>query len=232
SSEPVNRSFYNGSSALFSSLLILLLVNSGLSLELHFYKSSCPQAELVVKTIMKQEFKRDSSIAAGLLRLHFHDCFVRVRFKSSLSWFFKCAHSVGFCHCGFFANRLYNFIGTGRADPTLDPGVLGFLMKKCPRPVTQIFNISKDPTVFMTPTSKTPFKLDSSFYQGVLNGEAVLQLDQGLAFTDVTQKLAAEYIQQPNVFRCKFARAIIKLGNVGVLQGQQGEIRLNCRRVN
>ncbi|KAF8376845.1 hypothetical protein HHK36_031486 [Tetracentron sinense] len=80
------------------------------------------------------------------------------------------AHSIGFCHCGFFVDRLYNFEGTGLPDPDLDPGLLDSLQKKCPIPINQIFNISIDPTVFMTPMTKTPFTLDSSFYCGVLDG--------------------------------------------------------------
>ncbi|KAF8409501.1 hypothetical protein HHK36_005577 [Tetracentron sinense] len=142
------------------------------------------------------------------------------------------AHSIGFCHCGFFVDRLYNFEGTGLPDPDLDPGLLDSLQKKCPIPINQIFNISIDPTVFMTPMTKTPFNLDSSFYRGVLDGKAILQLDQELAFTDVTRTLALTYINKPNVFRQKFSKAMIKLGNVNVLTGQQGEIRLNCRRIN
>ncbi|KAF8409504.1 hypothetical protein HHK36_005580 [Tetracentron sinense] len=81
------------------------------------------------------------------------------------------AHNIGFCHCGFFVNRLYNFEGTGLPDPDLDPGLLDSLQKKCPIPINQIFNISIDPTVFMTPMTKTPFTLDSSFYCGCLTGK-------------------------------------------------------------
>ncbi|KAK9267484.1 hypothetical protein L1049_009910 [Liquidambar formosana] len=84
----------------------------------------------------------------------------------------------------------------------------------------------------MTPTSNTPFRLDSSFYRGVLQEEAVLQLDQELAFTDLTRKMALDCVNRPNIFRRKFAKAMMKLANVGVLTGQEGQIGPNCRRVN
>ncbi|XP_015886519.3 peroxidase 12 [Ziziphus jujuba] len=42
-----------------------------------FYENSCPQAEDIVRTQLKKVFKEDIGQAAGLLRLHFHDCFVQ-----------------------------------------------------------------------------------------------------------------------------------------------------------
>ncbi|KAJ7974024.1 Peroxidase [Quillaja saponaria] len=42
-----------------------------------FYDSSCPQLEDIVRKELKKVFKKDIGQAAGLLRLHFHDCFVQ-----------------------------------------------------------------------------------------------------------------------------------------------------------
>uniref|UniRef100_A0A7N0V2D8 peroxidase n=1 Tax=Kalanchoe fedtschenkoi TaxID=63787 RepID=A0A7N0V2D8_KALFE len=42
-----------------------------------FYKSSCPKLESIVRKQLKKVFKDDVGQAAGLLRLHFHDCFVQ-----------------------------------------------------------------------------------------------------------------------------------------------------------
>ena len=50
------------------------LVVKGLSWT--FYKSSCPKLETIVRSELKKIFKKDIGQAAGLLRLHFHDCFV------------------------------------------------------------------------------------------------------------------------------------------------------------
>lgn len=48
-------------------------------LKVGFYSSSCPTAENIVKSVVKEKFKSDHSITGALLRLHFHDCGVRVR---------------------------------------------------------------------------------------------------------------------------------------------------------
>ncbi|KAI3860728.1 hypothetical protein MKX03_014764 [Papaver bracteatum] len=142
------------------------------------------------------------------------------------------AHSIGFCHCVFFINRLYDFQGKkGEADPDLDPQLLIQLREKCPRPQgNQAFNLSQDNTVFMNPSSNTNFVLDNSFYTSVLEGKSLLQLDQGLAFTGLSSKLAEKYANDSQLFRNKFAKAMIKLGNI--VTAEEGEVRLDCRRIN
>ncbi|KAL1548820.1 peroxidase [Salvia divinorum] len=46
-------------------------------LKVGFYSSSCSRAESMIQEVVKQRFKTDRSITAALLRMHFHDCFVR-----------------------------------------------------------------------------------------------------------------------------------------------------------
>lgn len=45
----------------------------------NFYKDSCPLAEESVKSITWKHVSTNSALPAKLLRMHFHDCFVRVR---------------------------------------------------------------------------------------------------------------------------------------------------------
>ncbi|CAN1323296.1 Peroxidase 9 [Linum perenne] len=42
-----------------------------------YYKYSCPQANHIVVSVLEKVIDRDPRMAASLLRLHFHDCFVQ-----------------------------------------------------------------------------------------------------------------------------------------------------------
>ncbi|XP_047951277.1 LOW QUALITY PROTEIN: peroxidase 25-like [Salvia hispanica] len=42
-----------------------------------FYSSSCPKSESIVRSTVEKYFDKDPTLAAALLRLHFHDCFVQ-----------------------------------------------------------------------------------------------------------------------------------------------------------
>ncbi|XP_057444464.1 uncharacterized protein LOC130736681 [Lotus japonicus] len=52
-------------------------VCQGGSLRKQFYRKSCSQAEQIVKTTIQQHVSSRPELPAKLLRMHFHDCFVR-----------------------------------------------------------------------------------------------------------------------------------------------------------
>lgn len=43
----------------------------------NFHSTDCPKLEKVVREKLRKAFKKDIGLAAGLLRIHFHDCFVQ-----------------------------------------------------------------------------------------------------------------------------------------------------------
>lgn len=47
-------------------------------LAFRFYAQTCPNAESIVLSVVQDAIARDPTVAAALLRLHFHDCFVEV----------------------------------------------------------------------------------------------------------------------------------------------------------
>ena len=53
------------------------------SLQVGFYNANCSQAESIVRGVITSHFATDKSLPAALLRMHFHDCFVKVSVQLS-----------------------------------------------------------------------------------------------------------------------------------------------------
>ena len=64
--------------ALILGCLLLQASNSNAQLRPDFYFRTCPGVFLIVGKVIVEELGSDPRIAASLLRLHFHDCFVNV----------------------------------------------------------------------------------------------------------------------------------------------------------
>ncbi|KAG8372282.1 hypothetical protein BUALT_Bualt12G0050100 [Buddleja alternifolia] len=137
------------------------------------------------------------------------------------------AHTVGVAHCGFFQDRLADFQGTGKPDPTMDPGLAARLLRTCG---TASRPLNRDPTVFLD--QGTNFIVDNQFYNQTIFKKGIMQIDQELALDRSTAPLVRSFAKNENLFRQSFVKAMIKMSQIQVLTGKAGEIRRNCRVVN
>jgi peroxidase len=134
-------------------------------------------------------------------------------------------HTIGRGQCRFFTDRLYNFSNTGNPDSTLNTTYLQTLQSICPNggPGTNLTNL--DPT--------TPDTFDSNYYSNLQNGNG-FQSDQVLFSTSGadTISIVNSFINNQTLFFENFVASMIKMGNISVLTGSQGEIRTQCNAVN
>nr|CAG77503.1 peroxidase precursor [Raphanus sativus var. niger] len=135
-------------------------------------------------------------------------------------------HTFGKAQCQFVTPRLYNFNGTNRPDPSLNPTYLTQLRGLCPQNGIGTVLVNFDPV--------TPGGFDNQYYTNLRNGRGLIQSDQELFSTPraFTIPLVEQYSNNRLVFFQAFAEAMIRMGNLKPLTGTQGEIRRNCRVVN
>ncbi|KAL8095630.1 peroxidase 5-like [Apium graveolens] len=326
------------SGMLYNFLLVTLVLLSCSFIELKaqlqvgFYTQSCWLAEFIVKNEVRNAFMRDKGLAAGLVRMHFHDCFVRgcdasvlidstsansaekdspannpglrgfevidrakTMVEAACRGVVSCAdilafaardsiemtgglgydvpagrkdgriskaseataslppptnnvsqltqtfinkgltqeemvtlsgaHTIGRSHCTSFSNRLYSFNTTTMQDPSLDMTYAGQLKQQCPQGSTDVNLV-----VQMNPSS--PNTTDVNYYTDVLANRGLFTSDQTLLTNAATANQVSQNAGNPMLWRSKFAAAMVKMGQIGVLTGAAGEIRANCRVIN
>ncbi|CAA7400115.1 unnamed protein product [Spirodela intermedia] len=297
------------------------------SLKVGFYEKSCPQAQNVVRDVVSNALAANKGIGAGLIRLHFHDCFVRgcdasvllegrdsermhpanlnslrgfevvegakdllesqcpntvscadvlafaARDAAELLGGFRYkvpagrrdgrisrnsdadvlppptdsaetlrdrfaekglsledmvalsgAHSLGVSHCPSFSTRLYNFNATHPQDPSMDADLADYLKRRCPPPGTDRTTVSLD--------LATPNRLDVQYYRNLQRGRGLFTSDQTLWTSSLTADKVASFAEKPNGWAKKYAAAMVRMGAIDVLTGNEGEIRVKCAVVN
>lgn len=76
------------------------------------------------------------------------------------------------------------------------------------------------------------FKFDNMYFTNVMNNNGLLESDQALLADQRTSALVNSYSANPFLFSNDFAASMVKMGNLGVLTGQDGQIRKKCGSVN
>ncbi|KAL0351623.1 UNVERIFIED_CONTAM: Peroxidase 12, partial [Sesamum calycinum] len=291
-----------------------------------YYDSSCPKLESIVRKQLKNVFKNDIGQAAGLLRLHFHDCFVQgcdgsvlldgsasgpseqaappnlslraeafriddlrrrvhdkcVRVVSCAEFLALAArdavflsggpdyevplgrrdslnfattaatlanlpppssnttalltslatknftttdvvalsggHTIGISHCTSFTNRLYP-----TQDPIMDKSFAKNLKTTCP-----LAN-SNNTTVL---DIRSPNTFDNKYYVDLMNRQGLFTSDQDLYTDSRTRGIVTGFAVNQTLFFEKFVNAMVKMSQLNVLTGREGEVRGNCSARN
>ncbi|XP_010523397.1 PREDICTED: peroxidase 44-like [Tarenaya hassleriana] len=123
-------------------------------------------------------------------------------------------HSVGVARCSLFQDRL--------RDPAMDPSLNFMLRNTCSGP--------NDPLVFLD--QLTPLTVDNGLYIESLRQRAILRIDQSLALDVSTRAFVLSFASSNTLFARRFTQAMVKMGTIGVLTGNEGEIRRSCRVFN
>ncbi|XP_066313307.1 cationic peroxidase SPC4-like [Miscanthus floridulus] len=293
----------------------------GLSFD--FYKKSCPKAESIVREFLSSAVRQNVGLAAALIRLHFHDCFVqgcdasvlldstptqpseqlsppnltlrpaafkavndiRARLQQACGRVVSCAdivalaaresvalgggpaykvplgrrdglapasnatvlgalppptskvptllsflakinldvtdlvalsggHTVGIAHCSSFDNRLFP-----TQDPTLNKCFAGQLYGTCPTNTTVNTTVND---------VRTPNTFDNKYYVDLLNREGLFTSDQDLLTNATTRPIVTKFAVDQNAFFEQFVYSYVKMGQIDVLTGSQGQVRANC----
>ncbi|XWS68318.1 hypothetical protein CRYUN_Cryun04dG0080100 [Craigia yunnanensis] len=136
-------------------------------------------------------------------------------------------HTIGTSACQFFSYRLYNFTANG-PDPSINPAFVSQLQSLCPQNGDGSRRIDLD--------TGSGGRFDTSYFNNLRNGRGILESDQKLWTDASTRTIVQGFLSvagiPPLTFSVEFGRSMIKMSNIGVKTGTNGEIRKVCSAVN
>ncbi|KAI3810578.1 hypothetical protein L1987_20199 [Smallanthus sonchifolius] len=170
---------------------------------LGFYRTSCPRVETIVQSTVQSAIRSNPTMAPG-------------------------AHTIGTAACALFSYRLYNYNNTNGPDPTIDTAFLPTLRNLCPNGGDGSRRVNLDPA--------SVGRFDNSYYANLRNRRGVLESDAALWNDPTTQRFVQRFLGVRGLlgltFNVEFGRSMIRMGNIEVKTGTQGEIRRVCSAIN
>lgn len=108
----------------------------------------------------------------------------------------------------------------------MSPAYAKLLQALCPSNSTRFTPITTGLDVI------SPGVLDNKYYVGLTNSLSLLTSDHAL-LTDANLSAAvSRFATHQSAWESKFTKAMVRMGEIQVLTGTEGQIRLNCRVVN
>ncbi|XP_065864185.1 peroxidase 71-like [Euphorbia lathyris] len=318
---------YSNVATFFVIVFVLIICSpaEGQGTRVGFYATTCPRAEAIVRSAVQSQLTSNPEIAPGLLRMHFHDCFVqgcdgsvlidgpnteksavqniglngynvidnaKSQVEAACPGIVSCAdilalaardsvvltsgrtwqvptgrrdgrislqseantlpgfrtsvadqtklftdrglntqdlvalvggHTIGTTSCALFSYRLYNTTTTV-SDPSINPAFLPQLQTLCPQGGNGGTRVALD--------TGSQNRFDSSYFTNLINGRGILESDQVLWTDASTRPFVQRFAGVAGNFNAEFARSMVKMSNIGVKTGTQGEIRRLCSAIN
>ncbi|XP_019169844.1 PREDICTED: cationic peroxidase 2-like [Ipomoea nil] len=136
-------------------------------------------------------------------------------------------HTIGTTACQFFSYRLYN-TSSATIDPSIDPSFLATLQSLCPQGGDGTKRVSLD--------DGSETKFDTSFFSNLQKGHGILESDQKLWTDSSTKTFVQRFLGLRGLlgltFSVEFGKSMVKMSNIGVKTGSDGEIRKVCSAFN
>jgi peroxidase len=127
------------------------------------------------------------------------------------------AHTIGFSRCRQFSFRLTD------GDQFLTPSLAQRIESQCPQ-------ANSNNVLPFDPSS--PFLFDTSYFQNLQSVNGLLFSDQVLFSHPATKDFVSQFASSQALFFQSFIDSIAKLASIGVLTGEDGEIRSICSQIN
>ena len=145
------------------------------------------------------------------------------------------AHSIGKVRCRFFADRIWNFAGTGAPDDSIDPDMVGEMRAVCGGSGGDDGDGDDDGAAAMEMgyyRQGREVGFGAHYYARLLEGRGILRADQQLTAGSTVRwvRVYASGARGEEVFREDFAHAMVKLSGLAPLTGSAGQIRISCSK--
>ncbi|XP_020584787.1 peroxidase P7-like [Phalaenopsis equestris] len=127
------------------------------------------------------------------------------------------AHTIGQARCATFRTHIYN-------DDNINPIFATIRKLNCPA--------SGGDDNLAPLELQSPNLFGVNYYQNLVGSGGLLHSDQELFNNGSQDLLVRQYSINPLLFFNDFAAAMVKMGALSPLIGTNGQIRLNCRKVN
>lgn len=84
----------------------------------------------------------------------------------------------------------------------------------------------------LSPLDSTATTFDNAYFKNLVSKKGLLHSDQQLFNGGSTDSQVTIYSNDNPKFLNDFGAAMVKMGNLSPLTGNNGEIRTNCRKIN